>query len=126
MYETIASVYFYYHLCMPNMVFELVPSPHVRLFEGGLGLDKVVHGVMYLGTCSVFWLEYLRSRRQWSRIKLTLIAVVVPILMSGIIELAQTYCTTYRAGEWADLLANSIGVLLALPVMLVMRKKMKK
>lgn len=104
----------------------LFRPPHVRLFEGGLGLDKVVHGVMYLGTCSVFWLEYLRSRRQWSRIKLTLIAVVVPILMSGIIELAQTYCTTYRSGELADLLANSIGVLLALPVMLVTRKKMKK
>lgn len=26
LYETIASVYFYYHLCMPNMVFELIPS----------------------------------------------------------------------------------------------------
>jgi putative flippase GtrA len=32
--------------------------------------------------------------------------------MSGAIELLQEYCTTYRGGDWFDLLANSVGVLL--------------
>ncbi len=104
----------------------LFRPPHVSMLDGIVGFDKVVHGTMYFGTCSVFWFEYLRSHRHWSRIKLMFVAVVIPILMSGIIELAQTYCTAYRSGEWADLLANSIGVLLALPVMFVMRKHIDK
>ena len=40
-------------------------------------------------------------------------AVGAPILMSGLLELLQEYCTTTRAGEWADLIANSLGTLLA-------------
>lgn len=36
-----------------------------------------------------------------------------PILMSGVIELAQEYCTEARSGEWADFAANSTGVVLA-------------
>lgn len=34
-------------------------------------------------------------------------------------ELAQKYLTTYRSGEWLDALANSIGVLLAAGVALL-------
>ena len=47
---------------------------------------------------------------------MALIGVVAPILMSGVIELAQVYLTTYRTGDWADFAANSMGVLLALIV----------
>lgn len=36
--------------------------------------------------------------------------------MSGVIELAQAYLTTYRTGDWADFATNSMGVLLALIV----------
>jgi VanZ family protein len=32
--------------------------------------------------------------------------------MGGMIELAQAYLTTCRSGEWLDLLANSIGVVI--------------
>lgn len=85
------------------------------------GFDKFVHISMYLGTCSVFWVEYFRSRRTLSRPTLFVVGVLSPVLMSGIIELVQEYCTTYRGGDWADLAANSLGVLLALPVMLAVR-----
>ena len=33
--------------------------------------------------------------------------------MSGVIELLQEYCTTYRGGDWFDFLANISGVTLA-------------
>lgn len=69
---------------------------------------------MYLGTCSVLWVEYFRSHRQASRNVLCLFMVVLPILMSGIIELVQEYFTTCRTGDWLDFAANSLGVLLAL------------
>lgn len=90
------------------------------------GLDKYVHVLMYLGTCSVFWFEYFRSRVAFSRRTLLLVGVVLPILMSGAIELVQANCTTYRGGDWADFLANSCGVLLALALVPLFRKHFNK
>ena len=94
----------------------LFRPPHVSLFDGIAFFDKWVHVSMYLGTCSIFWFEYLRSSWQWSLMTQALVAVVAPIMMSGLIELAQAYLTTYRSGDWADFIANSTGVLLALIV----------
>lgn len=99
------------------------PSLGVKLFTG---FDKVVHVSMYLGTCSVFWLEHYRSRRRLARWTLALIAVVAPILMSGVIELAQAYLTTYRSGDWMDFLANSCGVVLALILSPLYRRAVHK
>lgn len=100
----------------------LFRPPHIKQLDNIVGFDKIVHTTMYLGTCSLFWLEYLRSHYHWRRWHLALLAVVFPILMSGVIELAQEYLTEYRSGDWFDFLANSIGVLLAMPVMLLMRR----
>ncbi len=92
----------------------LFRAPHVSVLSDIVGFDKVVHVCMYLGTCSVFWAEYARGKFQWSRARLALLAVVFPIAMSGVVELAQEYLTTYRSGDWFDFLANSCGVLIAL------------
>lgn len=77
------------------------------------GIDKVAHAVMYLGACGVFWTEYFRSPIHLSLRSLLGIAVVAPIVMSGVVELCQRYLTSCRSGEWADFAANSLGVLLA-------------
>jgi uncharacterized membrane protein HdeD (DUF308 family) len=37
---------------------------------------------------------------------------VAPIIMSGVIELLQEYCTETRNGDWLDLMANAVGVTL--------------
>lgn len=42
--------------------------------------------------------------------------MAAPILMSGIIELLQDRLTTTRSGDWWDLAANAVGVLLATAV----------
>ena len=77
-------------------------------------IDKWVHVAMYGGTCSIFWIEYERRRKYVRSAKILLMAVVIPIVMSGIIELLQEYCTGgRRSGDWLDLAANSIGVVLA-------------
>ena len=104
----------------------LFRPPHIRTLEAIPGFDKLVHCSMYLGTCTVFWVEYYYWRIQWGRLRLFLIAVLAPILMSGVIELAQEYLTTYRSGDWADFAANSIGVLLSLISMLVVRRYVQK
>ena len=39
--------------------------------------------------------------------------IIAPILMSGIIELLQAYCTTNRSGDWIDFFANILGIIAA-------------
>ena len=80
-------------------------------------IDKWTHLVMYGGTCSVLWIEYMRSHKTTgSAVKLFLLAWLAPILMSGLLELLQAYATTTRSGEWLDFAANSLGVTLGAAV----------
>ena len=77
------------------------------------GIDKLVHTCMYGGLCFLLWVEYLRTHRELNRRKILWGCIILPILMSGIIELLQSYCTEHRGGDWLDFAANSLGVLLA-------------
>ena len=79
-------------------------------------MDKWTHIVMYGGTCSMIWIETLRARRPFPGMHRMLVySWLCPILMSGIIELLQAYCTGgRRSGDWMDFLANSVGATLAL------------
>ena len=87
-------------------------------------IDKWTHFVMYGGTCTVMWIEYLRCHDRLHFWKLFLLAWLGPILMSGLLELLQKYCTTNRSGEWLDFLANSTGVTLAVGIgLLIWRMK---
>lgn len=75
-------------------------------------VDKWTHLVMYGGTSSVIWWEYIRSHIRLDFRRLLLFAVVGMIILGGLIELLQAYCTTTRSGEWFDFMADSIGVLI--------------
>ncbi|MCR5819324.1 MAG: VanZ family protein [Bacteroidaceae bacterium] len=73
--------------------------------------DKWGHFLMYGVFTLTVLCETLRERREiWSSGYLWRLLSIV--LMSGLLELLQAYATTNRAGEWADLLANSTGVLI--------------
>ena len=77
------------------------------------GIDKIVHICMYGGLCFLLWIEYLRTHSviHWKRIIIG--GILFPIAFSGSIELAQSYLTEHRGGDWLDLAANTTGVLLA-------------
>ena len=77
------------------------------------GIDKLVHTCMYGGLCFLLWVEYLRTHRELNSRKMFWGGIILPIAMSGIIELLQSYCTEYRGGDWVDFAANSLGVILA-------------
>ena len=79
------------------------------------GVDKVVHFCMYGGMSGMLWLEFLRNHRKYETVlwHAWIGAVLCPIVMSGIIEILQEYCTTYRGGDWFDFLANTCGVIAA-------------
>ena len=75
-------------------------------------IDKWVHLVMYGGTFGVLWIEYIRQHDRPDYKRLFFWAWLAPIVMSGIIELLQEYCTETRNGDWLDLTANALGVTL--------------
>jgi len=94
--------------------------------------DKWVHLLMYGGTCGVIWTEYFfshslpapsrlnlmrRSYITFSPLKLLIWTWAMPIVMSGVLELLQEYCTESRSGDWLDLAANATGVSIAAAVM---------
>ena len=77
------------------------------------GIDKLVHTCMYGGLCFILWIEYLRTHRTIHWVKMFIGGILLPITLSGIIELLQAYCTENRGGEWLDFCANTTGVCLA-------------
>jgi VanZ family protein len=86
-------------------------------------IDKWVHILMYGGTFTVLWIEYLHKNRKINKKRLLLLAIIAPIAMSGLIEILQEYCTNGRRnGDWLDLAANSFGVLLAALIGLLIAK----
>ena len=92
-------------------------------------LDKVVHICMYFGMSGMLWLEFLRAHRKdhtpiWHA---WVGAFICPVLFSGIVELLQEYCTTYRGGDWLDFAANTTGAVLAsLAACLVLKPRMQR
>ena len=109
----IARKYPFSILCIALIwILSLIPFfPETPLDEVAF-IDKWTHLVMYGGTCSVIWIEYLRCHTILDQGKLFRWAWLAPIIMSGILELLQEYCTTTRGGEWFDFAANATGVTL--------------
>ena len=89
-------------------------------------LDKWTHLVMYGGTCSVIWIEYLRSHQRLEWRKLFLFAWLLPVIMGGIIEIVQEQCTATRSGEWLDFAADAVGCTLAIVIGLLAKIRKTK
>lgn len=92
----------------------LMPVPETPV-DDVPGIDKLVHTGMYGFLCLVIWAERLRHKRHRPLdMKHCFVgAFLLPLMMSGLIELLQAYATTCRSGDWWDMLANSLGVVLA-------------
>ena len=86
----------------------LMPVPETPLNNLTL-FDKWVHISMY----AVMWAEYLRHHEKLNKTRLFIGVFLAPLLMGGLIELAQANCTGgNRSGDWLDFAANSIGVVM--------------
>lgn len=86
-----------------------VHVPHVR------AIDKWTHAAMYLLFGLTIWWEYLRRHKRVEWRRLLVLGWIAPMLMGGVIELLQAYCTGgRRSGECLDAAANCVGATLAL------------
>ncbi len=105
--------------CLAVWVLSLAPIGEMKIVQMADLSDKWAHFIMYGGFVIVIWGEWLRNRLKPSGRKggysldwLLLWTFVVPVAMSGLLELMQAYCTTYRSGDWLDFVANIIGATL--------------
>ena len=87
------------------------PLSHVKL------IDKWTHLVMYGGLCLTIWIDRARLGIANNRKGTVIYAVALPIVMGGLIELVQAYCTGgMRSGEWLDWAADTLGVAIGQPI----------
>lgn len=92
----------------------LIPIPETPLNDVAF-IDKWTHFVMYGSLTICIWSEYMYRHRKSSLFRwknLLIGGLVCPVIMGGMIELAQAYLTTCRSGDWFDFLCNSLGVML--------------
>ena len=108
------------------MVLSLMPVPEVPELEDVPFVDKWTHIVMYFGQAGAIWLDHLRRHGlrfdpmpyglhagHVNRRHFFVGAFVLPIILGGVLEVLQEYCTGgMRSGDWVDWLADSLGVLL--------------
>ena len=103
-------------LIIATIVFLSLFNPPQTRLDPITGIDKIAHICMYGGLELVIWIEYLRHHDNLDFIKVLLLGIISPIMLGGLMEIAQMKLTQVRSGEWADLLADSIGVLLGAAV----------
>lgn len=89
-------------------------------------IDKWAHLLMYGSLAFVLWMEDCRVRKASPSMPRALALYIGPVAMSGLIELAQAYCTTDRSGDWLDLAANAIGALAGIVLSGMLTRKMRK
>ena len=103
----------------------LCPIGRIELAEGVPLADKWTHMVMYAVLSLALAWEYRRchTRPVWSRF--LVVVLLFPIVLGGVLELAQAYCTSYRSGEWLDLIADAIGAAVATALAAVLLKGLR-
>ena len=87
------------------ILLSLVKIPAYNL--GVSHLDKWQHCFAYF-VLSISWLTVFNKKKK------KLLTVVCCILLGIIIEILQNKLTSYRTGDYHDVIANSLGVLLGL------------
>lgn len=91
-------------------------NPPKTKLDNVSNIDKIAHVCMYGGLELIIWIEYLRHHTNLNWIKILFLGILFPIVLGGILEVAQMKLTQNRSGEWTDFLADGIGVLIGAAV----------
>ena len=85
-----------------------VPDTPLFHFEH---IDKVVHFCMYFGLTLVLYFDWSRYKMTNPEIHIrhTWILWILPVLLGGLMEIAQKYLTATRSCDFIDFLANTAG-----------------
>ena len=87
--------------------------PYMERTSKIIELDKVAHFVMYFTLTGVFCYENFNITLKPKMLWMVIFAIIVPVLFSGAMEYLQYKLTSYRSGDWADFVFNTVGILFA-------------
>lgn len=98
------------------LVFCLMPSSSIsRVHVPVQSFDKVLHFLIFLIFTWTLTYGFTSSTDQRGlSLKCTIICFVISVLYGGLIEVLQYILTQDRHGDWFDLLADAVGVIVAL------------
>jgi hypothetical protein len=85
-----------------------ISVPKDWTFLDALGWDKGVHLMMF------FALTFSWRIHQWWSQRYALWWIIGMLVFAFAMEIMQATMTTYRSGEWWDILADSTGIMLAM------------
>lgn len=100
-------------------------------------MDKWTHLVMYGSTCAIIFIENRRHDikskgsdmenascdKPKSMLRLLFYSWLLPVLMSGLIEILQATCTGgRRSGDWLDFAANTAGATIGVVIGILLAK----
>lgn len=89
----------------------MMPVPETPL-DNVKFIDKWTHLCMYGGLVLVVMAEYgkRKKKEEYNITRLLVFGLLAPIIMGGLVELAQAYLTNgVRSGDWLDFAANTLG-----------------
>ena len=84
--------------------------------------DKYYHAIAYF-FLTVTWLYYFTIRFKYLKISFLLLIAISLIFFGIVIEVLQRALTNYRLFDYQDMIANTIGVVVATSLFLAIRKK---
>ena len=86
------------------------------------GLDKIVHAVFYLVLVLLMSYAY-KKQHETNTLRHLGFIVLFSFFWGCLMELSQLFIFTYRSAEWADVIANLSGTLLAFLISLYIYRK---
>ena len=93
-----------------------------------LGIDKIVHVVMYAGFAfACLWgyrKQFVSNGLAYKR-RAILLAIVISIAYGGLTEIMQEYFVPKRTGDWFDFLADCIGTVIGATVFYLFFRRKK-
>lgn len=82
-------------------------------------LDKLIHLILYFGLTLAIFYDQRKNIKKTSTI---IRYIAYPIILGGMIEIAQQKWFSPRTGEWLDWLADILGVFLAVILIYIIHK----
>ena len=86
----------------------LMPAPKIEMVGGQFG-DKWGHMVMYGALACVAFVESWRMMGRMPGVSVGLVVLLCSVILGGVLELLQAYCTVTRSGDWLDFGADGVG-----------------
>lgn len=93
-----------------------------------LGIDKIVHIIMYAGfafACIWGYRKTYSERNKTQRRKMILVTAHISIALGGLTEIMQETICYQRTGSWYDFIADAIGTTLGIIVFSIIFRQRK-